>query len=252
MKTNPWQLENPVNAIVFDCDSTLSTIEGIDELAKHNGVGERVESMTAQAMNSTGVNPDLYTKRLDLVSPKRDQLIELGQIYFANQVQHASHVIQTLKRLQKSVYLVSAGLYPAVKVFGESMQIPSENIYAVNINFDTNGNYAGYEQNSPLIGPQGKRVIVSKLKELHKNLIHIGDGTNDIAVNDIVTRFIGFGGVTYREYVASRCKYYINTPSIAPLLPLSLTQHEYESLLPDEKELYHQGVAAINDGKVMI
>lgn len=252
MKTHSWQLEKPINAIVFDCDSTLSTIEGIDELAKRNGVGEHVESMTAEAMNTTGVNPDLYIKRLNLVSPKKEQLIELGRFYYANQVQHASHVIQVLKRLKKSIYLVSAGLYPAVKAFGESMQIPGENIYAVNIHFDDQGNYMDFEKNSPLIGAQGKRPIVTKLKEMHNDLIHIGDGTNDVAVHDIVTRFIGFGGVSYREYVASRCKYYIHTKSIAPILPLTLTHQEYETLLPDEKELYHQGVAAINDGKVMV
>lgn len=252
MKTKSWQLDKPINAVVFDCDSTLSTIEGIDVLAKKNGVGERIESMTAEAMSTIGVNPELYTQRLNLVSPKQSQLQELGHIYYANQVQHASHVIQILKRLQKEVYLVSAGLYPAVKSFGESMQIPSNNIYAVNIHFDAQGNYVDYEKNSPLIGPQGKCTIVEKLKALHKDLIHIGDGSNDVVVHDIVTRFIGFGGVAYREYVASRCKYYINTASIAPLLPLSLTQQEYECLLPDEKELYHMGVAAIEDGKVAV
>lgn len=252
MKKQTWQLDHPINAVVFDCDSTLSTIEGIDELAKHNGVGDEVESMTTIAMNNMGFHVDFYTKRLNLVSPKRDQLIQLGQIYYANQVLHANQVIQTLKRLQKNIYVVSAGLYPAVKAFGESLQIPGENIYAVNIHFDEQGNYLNYEHDSNLIGDDGKRGIVAELKARHEHIIHVGDGTNDIAVHDLVTRFIGFGGVAYREKVAALSQYYIHTPSIAPLLPLSLTQPEYEMLLPEEKEIYHQGLAAIHDGKVVV
>ena len=42
MKAPTWQLDHPINAIVFDCDGTLSIIEGIDELARNNGVGDAV------------------------------------------------------------------------------------------------------------------------------------------------------------------------------------------------------------------
>ena len=41
----------PYGTIAFDCDSTLSAIEGIDELAAIAGVTrESVERLTAQAM----------------------------------------------------------------------------------------------------------------------------------------------------------------------------------------------------------
>ena len=32
--------------VVFDCDSTLVEVEGVDELATRAGVGERVAEMT--------------------------------------------------------------------------------------------------------------------------------------------------------------------------------------------------------------
>ncbi|TAK75879.1 MAG: phosphoserine phosphatase, partial [Gammaproteobacteria bacterium] len=59
-----WQPQAPIPAIVFDCDGTLSMIEGIDELAKHNGVSEAVQALTAEAMEKTGLHPDLYRQRL--------------------------------------------------------------------------------------------------------------------------------------------------------------------------------------------
>jgi len=43
------------DVICFDCDSTLSRIEGIDELARRVGMGEEMSKLTDLAMN--GVVP---------------------------------------------------------------------------------------------------------------------------------------------------------------------------------------------------
>ena len=66
MTTTDWQLKNPIEAIVFDCDGTLSAIEGVNELAKNSGVHQIIEELTHKAMSVAGLNPELYQKRLDL------------------------------------------------------------------------------------------------------------------------------------------------------------------------------------------
>jgi len=246
MTIHPWQLHSPIDTIIFDCDGTLATIEGIDELAKHKGVGNEVASLTAKAMGQSGLNPDLYQKRLALVDPKKTQVYSLGHQYFANQTPDANAVIQLLKRLGKTIYLVSAGLYPAVKIFGELLQIPEQNIYAVDIQFDTEGNFIDYEKTSPLVTANGKRVIVNELKKNHPELLYVGDGLNDYVTYDLVTRFVGYGGIFYRENMAKNCEYYIRTASLSALLPLAITQFEYEHLLPNEQALYHAGLATIS------
>lgn len=245
-----WQLSNPISAIVFDCDSTLSSIEGIDFLAKNNGVGEAVKFLTSEAMGKTGLNSSIYQQRLDLVTPRREQVYALGHQYFAHRVPDIIDVINLLKRLKKEVYLVSSGVNPAVKMFGEMLQIPPENVYAVDLRFDQQGNFLDFERSSPLINNDGKRTILQQLKNTHANIIHIGDGLNDIVTLDLVTRFIGYGGVAYRKNIADLCQYYINTISFTPLIPLTLTQDETLSLLPDELVLYQKGLAAIDEGKV--
>jgi phosphoserine phosphatase len=250
MQNETWQLRGPTSAIVFDCDGTLSTIEGVNELAKKNGVYQEIESLTEAAMGKTGINPALYQKRLSLIGPKEQQVEALGNQYFAHLVLDASKVIEILQRLGKSVYIVSAGLYPAVKIFGRLLQVPKEHIYAVDIHFDENGNYLHYEKTSPLITNNGKRIIVSGLKAKHEEIIHIGDGLNDYVTHDIVTRFIGYGGVYYRENIENLCEYYIKTQSLASLLPLVLTPHESLKLKDDEQKLYHEGLNAIKEGKV--
>ena len=246
MTITDWQLQTPISAIVFDCDGTLSAIEGINELAKYNGVCDEVEVLTAKAMGQTGLNSALYQKRLDLVEPHQQQLQQLGHTYFSHCVPDAQSVIQTLLRLNKSIYIVSAGLNPAVSIFGELLKIPCENIYAVNVQFDQEGNYLDYERSSPLINNNGKRLIVNDLKSQHENIIHIGDGLNDFVTHDLVTRFIGYGGIFYRESLADLCDYYINTASLASLLPLALTYQEYTNLMIDDQELYSKGVSAIH------
>lgn len=245
-----WQLKTPIDAILFDCDGTLTRLEGVNELAKTNGVGEHIETLTHEAMSITGLTPELYQKRLHLIHPKESQIKKLGQLYFDHCVPDAHALIQILQRLQKSVYVVSAGMNPAVAIFGEKLNIPAEHIYAVNLQFDCQGDYLDFDRTSPLIHNHGKRKIVEKLKSKHPNILHIGDGLNDYVTHDIVTRYIGYGGVYYRENLASLCQYYIQTLSLAPLLPLCLTQEESEQLSQHEFKLYHKGMNAILNQEV--
>lgn len=74
----------------------------------------------------------------------------------------------------------------------------------------------------------------------------VGDGLNDYVTYDLVTRFVGYGGIFYRENMAKNCEYYIRTASLSALLPLAITQFEYEHLLPNEQALYHAGLATIS------
>jgi phosphoserine phosphatase len=51
---NQPSIWSPCNLVIFDCDSTLSTIEGIDELARlsdsENEVAVRIAALTKRAM----------------------------------------------------------------------------------------------------------------------------------------------------------------------------------------------------------
>ena len=238
-----WQLQNPVSAIVFDCDGTLTAMEGIDELAKHRGVEKEVKLLTEEAMGKSGINPNLYEKRLRLVKPTQEEVLALGADYYSKQVPDIKEIIQLYLRLHKAVYIISAGLYPAVSIFGQLLHVPSENIFAVGIQFDKQGQFLSYDKTSPLIHNHGKREIITHLKDKHKKIIYVGDGLNDYATYDLVTRFIGYGGIFYRENIAALCKHYIRSASMTPLLPLSLTQKEYESLTQKEQTLYQTGIA---------
>lgn len=250
--SNTWQPQQQLAAIIFDCDSTLSSIEGMDELAKENHVGQAVEALTLEAMSVSGINPELYQKRLELIRPNKKQVLTLGQHYFTHLIPDALQVIRLLQFLKKNIYMVSAGVNPAIAIFGELLQIPSKNIFAVDLEFDLEGNFKNYNKLSPLIHHDGKRLVVKKIKTHHSNIAYIGDGLNDLATQDIVTRFIGYGGVAYRHKIANQCQYYIHTASLAPLLPLTLTENEVTQLQSADRNLYENGLVAIYRGEVFI
>lgn len=245
-----WQLKHPIEAIIFDCDGTLTSIEGIDELAKINGVGDVIQEMTAQAMNTTGINPDIYQTRLDLIYPTKKQVFELGIEYYRRVTPDVLSIIKLFTRLNKKIYLISSGLYPAVAIFAELLTIPLANIFAVDVMFDENDNFLRYDASSPLVQKDGKRIIVTELIKQHRGIVYIGDGINDYVVHDLVTRFIGYGGAFYRENIYQSCQFYIAAESILPLLPLCLIEEEVDALFPHEIDLYHRGLQILRSEKV--
>lgn len=252
MLTPPWQLTDPINAIIFDCDGTLSKIEGIDELATNNNTSHIVQELTQEAMGKTGMNVGIYNKRLEIVNPTQEKILALGENYIKNQNPDAKEVVAIFKALNKPVYIISAGIFQAVNIFAKWLGIDESNVYAVNVFFDNNGHYKGFDEQSPLVARNGKQIFVNDLSQNLSRLGYIGDGLNDYEVYPLVTRFIGYGGAYYRQNIADLCEFYVKSASLAATLPLLLTQEEYHQLDSTHQLLYNKGMASILDQQVQI
>ncbi len=250
MQISPYQIDAPINAFVFDCDGTLSLIEGIEVLAEHNGVGERVRELTEYAMSEAGLNSDIYRERLALVRPTRQQAIDLAQHYFVARVPSIIAIIEILQTLGKAVYVVSAGINPSVKLFANMLGIKSESVFAVDLKFGAKGEYNDFDHTAAPSKEHGKRLIADHIKATHQRVIWIGDGMNDLVVKPDVVRFIGFGGAFYRPKIAKNSDYYIKCPSMTPLLALGLTEHEVAQLGTDALKLYQEGLQLIEADEV--
>ena len=243
--TNNWQLINPMHADIFDCDGTLSSIEGIDELARQNHVFEQVEALTAKAMGQTGMHPELYSERLQLTQPTKQHVLDLAENYRRHIVPEADSVITLLQKLNKKIFIVSAGLKPAVSLFAKTFNIPASHVFAVDILFDDKGKYLDFDHSSPMTYRDGKREIARELMREYQTVAHIGDGLNDFIVHDLVTRFIGYGGVYYRKQIEAECDFYISQKSLAGCLPLLLNQTEAALLQHDDRQLFDRGLAEL-------
>ncbi|HKK16006.1 MAG TPA: haloacid dehalogenase, partial [Gammaproteobacteria bacterium] len=103
-----------VKVVIFDCDSTLSAVEGIDELAARKGVDEQLAPLTTAAMEGRMKLEEIYGHRLALIRPARRDIDWLIQRYIASVVTDAGYVIKNLQESGKEVHIVSGGIRQAV------------------------------------------------------------------------------------------------------------------------------------------
>jgi len=251
--------------IFFDCDSTLSAIEGVDELARLKGKEGRVGLLTQKAMDGDLDLADVYGKRLRAIRPTRGQLAAIEQMYWDTLVPDAREVIGALHFLGKQVYIISGGLATPVRGFGARLGVPAANIRAVELEFNelsgdwwkyydqsaqTSESYLAYEQ-SPLTVSAGKPDIVRELAgNRWGRRLFVGDGVSDLRTRDTVDLFVGFGGVARREKVENGSDIYVHTQSLAPILPMAIGEPGIAALhgTPYEPLLDH-GLALCRDPK---
>lgn len=205
------------DAVIFDCDSTLSGVEGIDELARQLGKGEEVAKLTKAAMDGTMNFEQVYERRFSLVHPSREHLHDLGKLYIEKLVTDAKGVIEALTFLGKDVYIVSGGFSPALLSLGKYLGIPEKNIFGNDVIHDENGKYIRFVE-GPLRRNHGKLQIIRQIPG--KKLV-VGDSITDLETIEYVDLFVGYGGVTRREKVERAAPVYVYAQSLTPILILA-------------------------------
>ena len=204
------------DAVIFDCDSTLTAIEGIDELAKMLGKKNEVSKLTKAAMDGSANFEQIYTKRFSLVAPSMQQLDELGKLYIKKLVEDAKEVISALNFLGKEVYIVSGGFSPALMHLGKYLGIRRENIFGNDLIHDKSGNYLKYVE-GPLRRNHGKLQIIRQIPG--KKLV-VGDSITDLETIEYADLFVGYGGVVRRRQVEIKASIYLYHKSLTPVLVL--------------------------------
>lgn len=262
----------PYTHIFFDCDSTLTTVEGIDILAESAGKKWRVEVLTNAAMDGKLDLEEVYAKRLQAVSPTREQIREIRRVYKRNMVEDAQAVIEVLQALGHKVYIISGGLAEPVEEFGVFLGVPRENIRAVQVDYDqlagrwweafkletdlpATERYRDFEEGALTISDGKAEIIRQLLGEQHGRALLIGDGSSDLLASTAVDLFIGFGGVVARPRVRQAAPVFMASRSLAPLLPLaagpaagrSLQQRAYSDLFYKGIQLIQTGALSFND-----
>ena len=211
----------PARTVIFDCDSTLSAVEGIDELAI--GHREEVARLTALAMAGTIPLEEVYARRLNLIRPSRAELERVGALYVERLVPDAPRVIRELQQAGVIVRVLSGGLAPAVRHVAAHLGVAAAAVAAVEVYFSPTGQYAGFDSASPLTRSGGKRDwIVANASELPRPIVLVGDGITDLEARPVIDRFIAFAGIVSRPEVISQADAVVTERSLAPVLELVL------------------------------
>jgi phosphoserine phosphatase len=214
------------DAVCFDCDSTLTRIEGIDELARCVGREAEIASLTEAAMNGDIPLEEIYGKRLDIVRPDKAALAWLAERYVEEMVSGAVETITTLRRHSKAVYVVTSGLLQAVVEFACILGLAPAQVHAVEVHFDATGGYQGFDSSSPLCRSDGKALICRKLAAEHGIVVMVGDGVTDLAARAGGAYVVGYGGVIHRDTMLQEADCYISSPLLTATLAALLTEEE--------------------------
>ncbi|MGB3758374.1 MAG: HAD-IB family phosphatase [Rivularia sp. (in: cyanobacteria)] len=197
--------------IVFDCDSTLSSIEGVDELARVAGeeATQEIEKMTEQAMEGKITLESIFTRRLEIIQPTADTVSEVGKLYIDTVEPSAKQVITTLKNKGWTPIILSGGYRQAIEPLADYLGV--EFIEAVDLYFNEDGSYADFDRNYPSTRNGGKPEVVKSLRDKYSpdKIVAVGDGVSDLESKSVVDMFIGFGRYAVREKVKQEADYFI-------------------------------------------
>ncbi|NOZ56540.1 MAG: HAD-IB family phosphatase [Calditrichaeota bacterium] len=241
----------PYQHIFFDCDSTLTQIEGIDELADLVGKGDEVRELTRLAMEGKIDLEEALKRRLELLRPTRGQIEELGELYVRRLVPDAREVVRALVFLGRRVYIVSGGFVLALRRLAAHLGIPQANVLGVDLWFDElqgewfryhkhqyrpnpEERYLALDHSKPTVRSTGKATAIRNLGSLDGGSMLVGDGASDLAAKDAVDLFVGYGGVARRATVEQNADLFLPHPSLAPALALAAGPRDATRLLHSE------------------
>ena len=210
--------------LFLDCDSTLCAIEGVDELAALRGAEteQKVIDLTNQAMDGKIAISDIFGARLDLIQPTRKMCEAVGEIYIQRLSDGVEEGLSLLRNNGWEPIIISGGFTQVIEPVAQKLGITT--IHAVNLYFYPEGNYLGYEQEAPTARNGGKPEIIQEHLSTYPSdvSVMVGDGISDLETKEMVTLFVGYGGVVAREAVIKGSEAFIYS-----FKDLSLTLDHY-------------------------
>lgn len=206
--------------LLLDCDSTLSAVEGIDELGRLRGpaIFAEVERMTAEAMEGGTSLETIFARRLELIHPTRAEVASIAQKYLATIEPDAADALARIRAAGWQVAIVSGGFTEAILPLANVLDI--KRVEAVGLYFDTQGTYAGFDTQAPTARSRGKNLVAQKLRAEFKatEVVMVGDGASDLEVKGDADRVIGFGRYAVRAKVKAGADAFIMRLADLPAL----------------------------------
>lgn len=191
--------------IAFDCDSTLSSIEGIDELARLAGpeVCLQVEKLTNQAMDGEVPLDEVFQRRLALISPSREQVAQVAQLYLDTVEPTAKATLSSLREKGWDLMILSGGFRECILPLAQELGI--DLVEAVPLNFDNDGHYLSFDASYPTTYNGGKPEILAGIRSKNNPelMIMVGDGISDLETISVADHFVAYTGYINRPKVSS-------------------------------------------------
>ena len=189
--------------LFVDCDSTLSSIEGIDELARLSGpeIFKQVVKLTNSAMNGEIALSEVFERRMEIIKPNKEMIDKVSKRYIETIVPGVEKLLDLAISNEWIPVIISGGFAQIIRPLADNLGIT--HVEAVPLKFDNSGEYVGYDKHFPTTRNLGKNEIIQEWKRalLPERVLMIGDGISDLETKPDVELMIGFGGVVARDKV---------------------------------------------------
>lgn len=187
--------------LCLDFDSTISTKEWIDDLWDLAGKKEAIATLTHNAMSWIVPVEDVFGKRLELICPTEDMVRRVASETRRSLTPWMSDALRLAQKEHGyTIHIISWGYTQIIGPTADDIGIQRGHIHAVELYFDTNGNYSGYDTDFPTTRSGGKIELIEQLRDAHswEKIIMVGDGKTDLETAPFVDTFILFIGVVDR------------------------------------------------------
>ena len=196
-----------VRLLVSDMDSTLITIETIDEIAKETGMSNEVASITEQAMLGNLDFTESFKKRVSILKGVNTATFETVYNNHLKLNPGALKLINFFKSIQVKSAVVSGGL----SYFAERLhrQLGIDTFRANNV--EISNNHLTGKVLGKVIDASEKANYVNELCNLYhlerNQVIAIGDGANDLKMMKIAGLSVAYHA---KPIVQKNCDIVIN------------------------------------------
>lgn len=208
---------NDFKLVVMDMDSTLITIECIDEIADMIGIKPEVAAITESAMRGEIVFAESLTRRVALLAGLDASALERVYEERLRLTPGAETMLTTLQQRGIKTLLVSGGF----TFFTERLQTRLNLDYsAANTLEIIDGKLTG-KVLGHILDAQGKADWLNKVREelglAQKQVIAIGDGANDLLMMAQAGVSIAYHA---KPVVRQQASYALNYNDLSAVLPL--------------------------------
>lgn len=197
--------------IVFDFDSTISSLEALDVLADlvADKSGDKLLSKKVEEITNLGMAGEIdfrtsLEKRISLLTFTTDDLHDLIPIITRSINSDWKSLFDLLEQNNLTPIVISGGFVDFIAPSLESFGIDKERIFANTFKWDETGTAIGFDTHNPASQAGGKITIAQNVTEKgNKILAVVGDGSTDLAIRQagLAKRFIAFSKYVQRDTV---------------------------------------------------
>lgn len=197
--------------VFFDLDSTLVTIEGIDELAKLKGLDQDLSELTEKIAQGQSYFEKYFPEKIRRIAPSIKDLDYLGQVYLHNFTSGVQKVIAELQGREMTVGLMTQGFFRSALPVAEELGLDLRFVYGNKLTHHESGQFLDVPTSQTLFKGNGKVTMMRRLMDEfpEEEFVMVGDSKQDMLTDKVAQKFIGFGGNRRDEEVAAEADHYI-------------------------------------------